>query len=142
MTSRSRYAAYALCIDGGRILLTRIWENDPGAGKWTLPGGKIEWLEDPATAVHRELWEEAGLAGEIIRPVGVDTRVFPPWRGHGELHTVRFVFEVRTTGTPEVKEVDSSTVDAAWFDLADLDSIDTTTLVTAALAMLETVDLA
>jgi ADP-ribose pyrophosphatase YjhB (NUDIX family) len=142
VSGRSRYAAYGVCVDEGRILLTRIWDNDPGAGKWTLPGGKIEWLEDPVDAVHRELWEEAGLAGEIVRPLGVDAKVFPPWRGHDEMHAVRFVFEVRATGTPRVMEVGGSTVDAAWFDISEAKEMDTTTLVHSALAMLVAADVA
>ena len=98
MTRRTRFASYSLCVDGGRILLTRIWENDPGAGRWTLPGGKIEWQETPQDAALRELWEETGLTGQIARPLGVDTKVFPPWRQHDELHAVRFVFEVSAFG--------------------------------------------
>ena len=133
MNGRTRFGSYALCVDGGQVLLTRIWDNDPGAGRWTLPGGKIEWLETPQDAVLRELWEEAGLRGEIVRPLGINTKVFPPWRHHGELHAVRFVFEVLAAGEPRVVEEGGSTTEAKWWPLRDVPDIPTTTLVAAGL---------
>ncbi len=129
MTRRTRFASYGLCLDDGRLLLTRIWENDPGAGRWTLPGGKIEWQETPQEAALRELWEETGLTGHIERPLGVNTKVFPPWRLHDELHAVRFVFEVSTSGEPRVIEQGGTTTEARWFPLAEVPGIATTTLV-------------
>ena len=135
MSGRSRFAAYALCVADGHILLSQLWENDPSAGKWTLPGGKIDWLEEPQDAVRRELWEETGLPGEIVRPLGIDTKVLPPWRTHDELHVVRFVFEVRAAGTPHVQEVGGSTVAAAWHQVLEVSNLPTTSLVSSALAM-------
>lgn len=136
MSTRSRFAAYALCISEGHVLLTQLWDDDPSAGSWTLPGGRIEWLEAPEQAVERELWEETGLTGRIVRPLGIDAKVLPPWRKHGELHVVRFVFEVHATGSPAVQEVGGSTVAAAWIPLDGVSAgLPTTSLVSAALAM-------
>ena len=44
-----RAAAYVLCRDGdGRILLTRFTHaTHPDSGNWTMPGGAMEWGEDP-----------------------------------------------------------------------------------------------
>ena len=139
MTRRTRFASYSLCVDEGRILLTRIWENDPGAGRWTLPGGKIEWQETPQDAALRELWEETGLTGQIERPLGVNTKVFPPWRQHDELHAVRFVFEVSACGEPQVIEQGGSTTEARWFPLADVPGVVTTTLVDYSMTLIRTV---
>ena len=42
-------------------------------GEWIFPKGHIEPGESAAEAAIRELREEAGVVGEIIRPVGVST---------------------------------------------------------------------
>ena len=44
---------------------------EPGKGKWALPSGFIEIDETPEKACLRELKEETGLKGEIMRLVGV-----------------------------------------------------------------------
>jgi len=55
--------------DGGILLVKRGVE--PGKGEWALPSGFIEIDETPEMACIRELKEETGLEGRIIRLVGV-----------------------------------------------------------------------
>ena len=43
-----RLAAYAVCIDNGRVLLAHHVPSD----NWTLPGGRVEHAEDPFAARH------------------------------------------------------------------------------------------
>ena len=43
----------------------------PGIGKWALPGGFIETGESAERACIRELEEETGIKGKIIRLIGV-----------------------------------------------------------------------
>ncbi len=42
-------------------------ENPEIHNKWEFPGGKIEFGEDPETAVIREAWEETGLNVKVKR---------------------------------------------------------------------------
>ena len=70
---RQRFSAYAVVVNDGHILLARIAPGYPGAGSWTLPGGGIDWGEHPEDAMHRELYEETGLAGETISLLGIDS---------------------------------------------------------------------
>ncbi len=63
-------AAALVRNDEGEILLVRRGVK-PGLGKWALPSGFIEVEETPEEACLRELNEETGLEGEIIRLVGV-----------------------------------------------------------------------
>ncbi len=44
---------------------------EPGVGKWALPSGFIEIDETPEKACLRELEEETGLRGDIVRLIGV-----------------------------------------------------------------------
>lgn len=66
-----RRAARVVVLDPeDRILL--IHARDParpsGPGWWELPGGGIDPGEDALDAVHRELWEEAGIRGAEVGP--------------------------------------------------------------------------
>jgi 8-oxo-dGTP diphosphatase len=47
----------------GRLLLVRR-ANEPGRGRWSVPGGRVEAGEDDAAALVREVAEETGLAVE------------------------------------------------------------------------------
>ena len=46
--------------DEGRLLVVRR-RNAPGAGQWSVPGGRVEPGEDDGAAVRREVLEETGL---------------------------------------------------------------------------------
>jgi 8-oxo-dGTP diphosphatase len=71
-----RLAAYAVCIEDGRVLLARY--APPGReANWPLPGGKVEHGEDPFDAVIREVAEEIGCDAEVERLLGVDSRIIP-----------------------------------------------------------------
>jgi ADP-ribose pyrophosphatase YjhB (NUDIX family) len=64
--------AGAVVRDGtGRLLLVQRG-RDPGAGRWSLPGGRVEPGETPAAAAAREVLEETGLIvtiGELLATV-------------------------------------------------------------------------
>ncbi|MCI2417744.1 NUDIX domain-containing protein [Saccharopolyspora sp. K220] len=58
----------------GRLLLVKR-AHEPGKGKWSLPGGRVEQGETDHSAVQREVLEETGLSvvvgellGRIFRP--------------------------------------------------------------------------
>jgi ADP-ribose pyrophosphatase YjhB (NUDIX family) len=53
----------------GRLLLIRRG-HDPGAGLWSVPGGRVERGETDAEAVIREIREETGLAIKPGRLIG------------------------------------------------------------------------
>jgi 8-oxo-dGTP diphosphatase len=48
----------------GRLLLIKRG-HEPGAGRWSLPGGRVEPGETDAEALVREMREETGL---VVRP--------------------------------------------------------------------------
>ncbi|MGE4159394.1 MAG: NUDIX hydrolase [Planctomycetota bacterium] len=59
----------------GKILMVRRAE-EPGIGSWDLPGGYLEWGEDPEPGLVREIEEEVGIKVEIVKLAGVYQRVW------------------------------------------------------------------
>jgi 8-oxo-dGTP diphosphatase len=59
----------AIVIRHGKILLEKR-SNDPGKGKWSVPGGKVEIGETLEQTVIREVKEETGLT--VRAPVIID----------------------------------------------------------------------
>lgn len=60
-----KVAVAAFVEDRGRVLLVRRAYN-PQRGKWALPAGYVDYGEDPAAAVIREVKEETGLDVAVI----------------------------------------------------------------------------
>lgn len=61
--------------DGGLLLVKRVQE--PGAGKWGLPGGFIETGETWQKAGAREVFEETGFTVDPAQITLFDTRSAP-----------------------------------------------------------------
>lgn len=74
----------AALIDGGRLLLARRTRPPELAGRWELPGGKVEPGESEDAALERELREELGvecvigsaLSGDVDLPGGLVLRAY------------------------------------------------------------------
>jgi 8-oxo-dGTP pyrophosphatase MutT (NUDIX family) len=138
----TRVAAYAVCVDDSRrILLTRVAPGYAAAGIWTLPGGGLDFGEDPADAVLRELTEETGLTGRIMSLAFVDSQTHGPLveagRGYGPFHGIRIVYRVEILGGDLRDEVDESTDAAAWISREEIESLARTELVDIALQHLD-----
>ncbi|MGQ0574112.1 MAG: NUDIX hydrolase [Pseudonocardia sp.] len=114
MTRRDDGAATRVpCVGGlaydeqGRLLLIRR-AHDPGRGRWSLPGGRVEPGEDDATALAREMAEETGL---VVRPGPLVGRVT---RGPYD------IADYRCTVTGGHLRAGDDAADARWCSAADL----------------------
>ena len=125
----TRVAAYALCVDGDRILLSRIAQGATASsdGMWTLPGGGVDFGEHPRDAAVRELAEESGLAGEVVELADVDS-----WRGRfvnpedgvdTDFHGIRIIYRVRVVGGELRDEIGGSSDTCVWVRQSELASL-------------------
>jgi ADP-ribose pyrophosphatase YjhB (NUDIX family) len=87
----------------------------PQKGTWRSPAGFIESGETPEEACLRELKEETGMSGEIVKLIGVD-RV-DDREVYGDMLVIRYL--VKVSGgelVPEKGEIE----DARFFDVSEL----------------------
>jgi 8-oxo-dGTP pyrophosphatase MutT (NUDIX family) len=84
----------------GEILLLRRRDNS----HWCMPGGIAEIGQTPAAAALRELWEEAGLRGEVQRLLGVFDG--PRWGSRSKVHMMHLVYLVQCTDLKAVPGIE------------------------------------
>ena len=100
----------AIVRDGRILLIKRL--RPPEAGCWSLPGGKVDFLERVADAIVREIQEEIGVAVALERPLGVVELV-----GLDDQHWVSPIYLARlVAGEPRLCEP-TKHADVAWFPL-------------------------
>jgi 8-oxo-dGTP diphosphatase len=99
----------------GRLLLIKRG-HEPGAGLWSLPGGRIEPGETDAEALVREMLEETGLTVEPGRLIGGVKR-----QGRdGDVLDIRDYAATVISGTLRAGD---DAADVRWVSVADLGSL-------------------
>ncbi|HLI36496.1 MAG TPA: NUDIX domain-containing protein [Streptosporangiaceae bacterium] len=101
--------------DAGRLLLIRRG-HEPDAGRWSVPGGRIEPGETDGQALVREMREETGLTVTPGRLLGAVQRPGPD----GSIIDIRDYTAAVTGGTLTPGD---DAADARWVDPADLASL-------------------
>ena len=110
----TRVAAYGIIKQDDKILLCRISSQVKGSeGKWTLPGGGIEFGESPEQAMEREVREETGLQSTAGEVAGIDSIV--TINELGERHGIRIIYHASHQAGELVFEQGGSTDTCAWF---------------------------
>jgi 8-oxo-dGTP diphosphatase len=101
--------------DQGRLLLIKRG-HAPGAGLWSLPGGRIEPGETDAEALVREMREETGLA---VEPGPLIGRVRRPGQGEDVLD----IRDYAATVTGGTLRAGDDAAQARWVAPGDLASL-------------------
>jgi ADP-ribose pyrophosphatase YjhB (NUDIX family) len=84
-------------LSDGSIVLVRRLDN----GKWSLPGGLVNWGEDIETTIYRELEEETGLQ---VTKIGRLIGVYSSPERDGRMHSICVAIAVEVEGTPHVQD--------------------------------------
>lgn len=66
-----RRRAACICFKDNKEEEILLITSSRSSSKWVIPGGGIDPQEDPGLAAAREVWEEAGVKGSIVRFLGV-----------------------------------------------------------------------
>jgi ADP-ribose pyrophosphatase YjhB (NUDIX family) len=72
-----KLVAGCLVIDDGKVLLLKRG-NEPALGKWTFPGGYVDFGENATDAAIRETREEVGMRVELDKVLDVMTDASNP----------------------------------------------------------------
>lgn len=113
----------ALILSNGKILLEKRL-NEPGRGKWSIPGGLVELGESPEDAVIREVREETGLIVADPKLVGVVNSVTLDADGRIKYHFVIIDYFVRVLGG-ELRAADDAEA-VRWVNLDKAEEYDLT----------------
>ena len=119
-----------VCRDGKLLLVEHIMR---GRDFFSLPGGGIEGDETPEKAALRELQEEAGVSGKIIRPLSIE------YKPDLESRIFTFLVEIPEDAIPvkgidpEVSEDEQTIVDVKWLSLDEIPERDRAYLFSAGL---------
>ena len=109
--------AGAIIRDEAERLLLIQRRNEPGAGLWSLPGGRVEPGETDQQAVVREVAEETGLVVTCGRLVGAVERPGRP----GSVFVIRDYSALVTGGRLAAGD---DAADARWVTPAEAAALD------------------
>ena len=103
------------------MLLAR-WTG-PRGPEWTLPGGGLDFGEDPADAAVREVREETGYTVRLDGLLFVNSfrRVLPD--APIDFHAIQIVYAATVIGGELCHEIGGSTDMAAWHPIADVPAL-------------------
>lgn len=113
----------AVAVKNGKILLVKR-AFDPGAGKWSIPGGLVEVGEKLSEACARETREETGIEVEILELINVFDMIERDDDGKVKYHYVLVDFLAKLVGGEERKSEEVSEI--VWADYQEAKRMDLT----------------
>ena len=113
----------ALIICDRKILLEKR-KNQPGKGKWSIPGGLVELGESVEKTVIREVAEETGLIVDTPELVDVVDNITFDKEGHIKYHFVILDYWVKLRGG--AVRAGSDAEELHWVEIDDVLGYDLT----------------
>jgi mutator protein MutT len=110
-------AVGGIVVSDGRLLMVKR-ANDPGAGLWTIPGGRVEAGESLTDAVAREVNEETGLDVTVGELAGL-------FEIPGEPHFVILDY-LATPVTVDAPIAGDDAAEVKWVPLGDVKDLECT----------------
>ncbi len=108
-------AVNAAVVWDDRVLLVQR-RHDPYRGAWALPGGFVEWDEEPADTAVRECHEETGVAVVLTgRPVALLAGDDP----RGNTVSITYPGRPASAGLDDPRAGDDAAA-AAWYPLGGI----------------------
>ncbi|MDY6979069.1 MAG: NUDIX hydrolase [Pseudomonadota bacterium] len=134
MSSFPQVAVGAVVRRGTAVLLIQR-SNEPNAGQWTIPGGKVRAGETLQQAAEREIREETGIhvrAGEPVFSFDVIER-----DGQGELRYHYVIVDLLADYLEGEPQAGDDALDAAWIEPETLARLEVNATTRQLLARLE-----
>jgi 8-oxo-dGTP pyrophosphatase MutT (NUDIX family) len=100
-------------LAGSEVLILMIADSQR---RWSFPKGMVNRGEDPAEAARREVEEETGIRGEVLRRLG-ETRYL--YRQNGKLIDKTVYFYLIRARSEAISPQFSEVADARWFPLTE-----------------------
>jgi 8-oxo-dGTP diphosphatase len=113
----------AVAVKNGKILLIKR-AFEPGAGKWSVPGGLVETGETLSEACARETEEETGLKVETLELINVFDMIDRDETGRVKYHYVLVDFLVKPVGGEE--RLSQETTELRWVTRDEAKTMDMT----------------
>ena len=110
-------------IENGKILLVKR-AFDPGAGKWSVPGGLVELGEKLSEACAREAEEETGLRVQVLELINVFDMIEKEESGKIKYHYVLVEFLVKPVSGELKPNVEVA--ELRWFTREETKSLEMT----------------
>ncbi|MGF7050818.1 8-oxo-dGTP pyrophosphatase MutT (NUDIX family) [Paenibacillus sp. DS2015] len=134
MEKYTHLGVYGVLIHDNKILLIKK-ARGPHTGKWDLPGGTIEFGEEPYETLRREVKEETGI-GEIkgrIRTAESYELIYPYQENQlEEMHHIGIIYDVEIINHNYELKTDGDQEDslgARWIRLKELEEMEVTPMI-------------
>lgn len=132
MQTKQFFAQKAFIVHEGSVLLVRKSADDPSqAGKWEVPGGRMEFGEEVDAHLQREVREEVGLSITPGEPFAIWQWQMKRADASGEETYMQVVAVARICTTSDPTALDDSQrvaedylAETAWVPFAELLSYD------------------